>query len=372
MIKQSSVSDNKTNWNVSIQDFSGVHILQSWEWGEFKSRYGWQVERFFWKNGNGQIVAAAQVLKRSLHKLIPSMMVWYIPRGPLMDWSDDKLRSKVLSDLKDCAKKEGAIFIKIDPEVMMPCSDLNQIGSENQKTGKQITKSLKDQGWLFSDEQIQFRNTLWIDLQLSEDQLLQNMKQKTRYNIRLAERKGVVIRRILPEEFPKLYKLYATTSNRDGFIIRSKEYYLDIWNCLSEKGMAQGLVAEVDGQAVAGLILFLFAHKAWYFYGMSSGKHHEKMPNYLLQWEAIRLAKEKDFRIYDLWGAPDRLEDETDSMSGVYRFKLGLGGKSVCTIGAWDFVLNKFAYYLYRQLLPKILGMMRKIRRGQIQLEAGG
>jgi lipid II:glycine glycyltransferase (peptidoglycan interpeptide bridge formation enzyme) len=136
--------------------------------------------------------------------------------------------------------------------------------------------------------------------------------------------------------------------------------------------MAQGLIAEVDGQAVAGLILFLFVHKAWYFYGMSSGKHHEKMPNYLLQWEAIRLAKEKGCRIYDLWGAPDKFEDEADSMLGVYRFKLGLGGLPVCTVGAWDYVLNKFAYYLYRHLLPKILGVMRKVRRSQIQMEAGG
>ena len=372
MIECYSVSGNPSDWNAHVQNFSSVHILQSFEWGEFKSRHGWHVERYLWKNDHNQVFAAAQVLKRSLLNSFPSIKVWYIPRGPLMDWSNDKLRIQVLSDLIDHAKKDGAIFIKIDPEVMVPCSDLNQIGSENHKTGKQITQLLKDQGWLFSDEQIQFRNTLWLDLQLPEGQLLQNMKQKTRYNIHLAERKGVVIRRVLPDEFPILYRLYATTSNRDGFIIRPKEYYLDIWNYMFEKGMAQGLIAEVDGQAVAGLIVFLFAHKAWYFYGMSSGKHHEKMPNYLLQWEAIRFAKEKGFKIYDLWGAPDKFEDETDSMSGVYRFKLGLGGLPVCTVGAWDYVFNKFAYYLYRHLLPRILGVMRKVRRSQIQIEAGG
>ena len=125
--------------------------------------------------------------------------------------------------------------------------------------------------------------------------------------------------------------------------------------------MAKPLIAEVDGEIVAALILFYFAGTAWYLYGMSSIEHRDKMPNYLLQWEAIRLAKKMGCSTYDLWGAPDQFNDQ-DPLWGVYRFKSGLGGRVVRHAGAWDFPVNKNLYRLYTLVLPKILAILR--RRG--------
>ncbi len=163
-------------------------------------------------------------------------------------------------------------------------------------------------------------------------------------------------------DLPGLYRMYAETSVRDGFVIRSEEYYLELWRRFLERGMAEPLIAEVEGEAVAGIFPFYFARRAWYLFGMSRQAHREKMPNYLLQWEAMRRAKARGCTQYDLWGAPD-VFDESDAMWGVFRFKEGLGGQVVRTAGAWDYPSRPAAYVLYTRVLPRALDIMR--RRGR-------
>jgi peptidoglycan pentaglycine glycine transferase (the first glycine) len=197
------------------------------------------------------------------------------------------------------------------------------------------------------------------------------MKPKTRYNIRLAERKGVTVRPAALDELPLLYRMYAETSLRDGFVIRSEDYYLLVWQTFMEKGLAVPLLAEVAGQPVAGLVLFMFSDMAWYLYGMSTGDHREKMPNHLLQWEAMRIARQRGCVYYDLWGAPN-VFDESDSMWGVYRFKEGLGGEVVRTIGAWDFLSGRTRYTLFMRVLPRILDLMRRRRKASTRQEVSG
>jgi len=162
--------------------------------------------------------------------------------------------------------------------------------------------------------------------------------------------------------------MYAETANRDGFIIREEGYYLRLWQKFIDKGYALPLIADVEGESVAALVMFIFGKTAWYFYGMSSGNQREKMPNYLLQLEAMRAAKSHGCETYDLWGAPDDFDGE-DRMSGVFRFKEGLGGVLNRSIGAWDFPKKPFLYLLYQQVLPRILSMTRKIRAGKIRQE---
>ena len=360
---------DRQEWNSTIATLPGAHILQSWEWGDIKEKYGWKANRIIWSDQNCKIYAAAQILERTITPfgIGPKFKVLYVPRGPLLDWRKVKLWSEVLSDLVKIAIDRKAIFIKIDPEVISEpveniSLDIHQILNEDG------LKEICGYGWKISPEQIQFKNTLWIDLTLAEDDLLQAMKQKTRYNIRLAERKGVRVRQASESDFSTLYELYAQTSTRDGFIIRPKDYYVNLWQTLYEHRMAEFLVAEINATVVAGLVLFYFAGKAWYFYGMSSELHREKMPNYLLQWGAMRKVKNLGCRLYDLWGAPDEV-NENDSMWGVYKFKLGLGGKFIKTIGAWDFPINPIGYHLYHHLLPRILSIRRKIRQKQIQSE---
>lgn len=363
---------NRSEWNKLISSFSSAHILQSWEWGEFKEKNGWQVNRFIWKKED-RIYAAAQILQRREH-LLPFGLkpgIIYLPRGPVMDWDDFNKIDEVLDDLQDYGNKQNAIFVKIDPEVIIKTCDGEPGFSQNENHSTSYKTILLNHGWKNSLDQVQFRNTMWVDLTASENDLLSSMKQKTRYNIRLAERKAVKVRHATPEDFPLLYTLYSQTCIRDGFIIRPGEYYFSIWKLLYENGMAKALIAEVDNTAVAGLILFYFAEKCWYFYGMSSDLHREKMPNYLLQWEAIKLAKSLGCKIYDLWGAPDSL-DESDPMWGVYRFKEGLGGKFVQTIGAWDYPENSFQYHLYNFLIPKFLAISRFFRKNTLKAETTG
>ena len=190
------------------------------------------------------------------------------------------------------------------------------------------------------------------------------MRPKARYNIRLAQKKGVTIRTGVNADLSMLYRMYAETSIRDGFVIRKENYYQSVWTkFMSTEGSgnrphAEPLIAEVDGKPVAGLFLFYFGGRAYYLYGMSREVHRDKMPNYLLQWEAIRHAKAAGCQSYDLWGAPDEFI-ESDSMWGVFRFKEGLGGEVVRTLGAWDYSPNPLWYKLYTEIMPGVLRAMR-------------
>ncbi len=171
-----------------------------------------------------------------------------------------------------------------------------------------------------------------------------------------------------PGDLELLYRLYAETSVRDGFVIRDRDYYLDVWGTFERAGLADFLIAEVEDAPVAGLVLFRFAGRAWYLYGMSRDAHRERMPNYLLQWEAMRRAKAAVCESYDLWGAPD-VFDESDSMWGVFRFKEGLGAQVVRTAGAWDYPSRPLAYVLYTRVLPRVLDLMRRRGRARTRQE---
>jgi lipid II:glycine glycyltransferase (peptidoglycan interpeptide bridge formation enzyme) len=347
-------------WNRLIAELPDAHLLQTWQWGTVKRDGGWEVLPKVWRNEENQVKAAALVLERSLP--LPGLKVLYVPRGPLLDWEDGALRRQVLGDLQTLAKQRGAIFIKMDPEVILWRGIPGTEGAAETATGQALQAELGERSWHFSEEQIQFRNTVWLDVTLPEEDLLAKMKQKTRYNIRLSERKGVSVREGGMDDLPLMYRMYAETSVRDGFVIRPEGYYLRVWTLFMEAGMLTPLLAEVDGEVVAGLALFHAGKTAWYLHGMSRAVQRNKMPTYLLQWEAMRKAKALGCARYDLWGAPD-VFDDSDAMWGVFRFKQGLGGEVICTLGAWDYPARPLFYWGYTQVLPRILNVMR--RRGK-------
>ena len=364
------------SWNELIAALPLAHLLQTWEWSQVKARYGWQPMPFVWfdqsceglEPSQGSVVAAAMVLKRSLPVggFAKKMCVLYLPKGPLMDWEAAVLRRRVLDDLQAFAKQQGAIFIKGDPDVRLGTGVPGSAEAVEFRGGQQVRDELVRRGWKFSPDQIQFRNTVLVDLAPSEDELLGRMKQKTRYNLRLAQKKGVTVRAGTPADLPLLYRMYAETSVRDGFLIREEGYYQTVWRTFgslplsdaNQQPFSEPLIAEVDGQPVAAISLFYFAGQAIYLFGMSRETHREKMPNYLLQWEAMRRAKALGCRVYNLWGAPDEF-NEQDGLWGVFRFKEGLGGTVSRTIGAWDFTPNPLLYRLYTQILPRLMDIMR-------------
>ena len=369
-------------WNTLITGLPDAHLLQTWEWAQIKAGVGWKALPNAWNEDgrqpgvqdlpNAPVRAAAMVLERTIPigGFAGRVCIQYVPKGPLLDWSNASLRRQILDELGVIARRSGAIFIKIDPNVILGQGISSEPGAQINPIGQEVLDDLKEHGWQYSSDQIQFRNTVWVDLIGPEEAILARMKQKTRYNIRLAERKGVTVRLGGVEDFNLLYRMYAETSLRDGFAIRDENYYGRIWKTFlanlgaqSETPLpcAQPLIAEVEGEAVAAVIPVRFGGAAWYLYGMSREFHREKMPNYLLQWEAMRWAKQAGCQVYDLWGAPDEFTEE-DPMWGVYRFKEGLGGRVIRTIGAWDLPLRPLFYRLYTQTLPRLLNVMR--RRG--------
>jgi lipid II:glycine glycyltransferase (peptidoglycan interpeptide bridge formation enzyme) len=356
-----TIVDNQETWNTALGTLDGGHLLQSWQWGELKSKYGWKPARILWNDDSQTPVAAAQLLFRTT---TGNLTIAYCPRGPILNWEDPVLYSQVLSDLADHASQQSAIFIKMDPEIPID----NGLEIQDQDKTNLLRTSWLELGWRESQEQIQFRNTFILNLEAEEETLLANMKQKTRYNIRLSTRRGVVIRHGGLEDLDLLYQMYAETSLRDGFVIRDPAYYGDAWGSFIQDGLAQPLIAEVEDEPVAAIILYHFGKTAYYLYGMSRALHRDKMPNHLLQWEAIRWAKEAGCQIYDFWGAPDRI-DPSEPMYGVYRFKEGFGAQFVQTVGAWDFPIKSLQYQLYKNLLPSILSVMRTFGRARTRAQ---
>ncbi|MBI9048597.1 MAG: peptidoglycan bridge formation glycyltransferase FemA/FemB family protein [Anaerolineaceae bacterium] len=355
-------------WESSMSQAFSCHVLQSTQWADFKGKTGWRAQFLLWWDNEDNLLGGASVLIKTnvLPLLQIPLAIMYVPRGPILDWQNEELVSIVLADLGEYARENQAVYIKIDPEVFFNIEENQEIVTPC--AGKTVEAQLKENRWRYAREQIQFKNTFWLSLIDDEEKLLANMKQKTRYNIRLAMKKGVEIRAATEEDFHLIYQMYAETSQRDGFIIRDEDYYYSLWKKLYQAKMAYGLIALYDDVPLAGLMNFVYQKRAWYFYGMSTTKQRNLMPTYLLQWEAIKYAKSLGCEIYDMWGAPDEI-DEKDSMYGVFRFKQGLGASLVRGIGAWDYVVKPFWYQIISIVLPSVLGLMRFMRRNQINQE---
>jgi lipid II:glycine glycyltransferase (peptidoglycan interpeptide bridge formation enzyme) len=365
-----SITD-PSEWNGVAARLGEGHLLQSWQWGDVKARFGWRPVRLAWRGDGAE--AAAQVLERTVE--VPGfggeLAMLYCPKGPCLDWDNTPLRSQVLGDLHEFAVRRKAVFLRIDPDVPQAYGLPGEPTATSVTLGREVGHELRRAGWR-PTQAVQFRNTMVLDLRPSEAELLEAMHPKTRYNIRLAARHGVQVRRAGEADLHVLYRMYAETSARDRFVIRPQAYYREVWTEFLAAGMAQPLVAEVHGEAVGGLIVFQFGRVAYYLYGMSRAAHREKMPNHLLQWEAIRWARSRGCLRYDLWGAPDRA-DPSDPLWGVYRFKAGRGGRVVQTIGAWDLPIRRAPYWLSTVLLPQVMRLLRsrQMERTRTLVELG-
>ncbi len=336
-----------------MRDLPCAHVLQTWEWGEFKrATAGWAPLRLAFSRG-GNPVAMASLLSRKMGPL----QVLYVSKGPAMDYADGDLAAQVFSELERRARGAGLVWLKIDPDVIAATGLPKSAEERACSVGRAITQTLRRRGWRFAASQVQFRNTLTIDLKRSEDEILAAMSGNTRRKIRVAGKKGVAIRPASIDDLPLLYRLYRVTGERDRFLIRPFDYYRRAWEAFMRAGLAHALIAEVNGVAIAHVILFHFGGKCWYFYGASANEERQRMPNYALQWAAIQWAKSQGYDTYDMWGAPDTF-DESDSLWGVYQFKRGFRGRLTRHIGAWDFAPQPTLYYLYHQFVPRLLGVI--------------
>jgi len=335
---------DKQQWNQSLAQLPYAHILQTWEWGEFKRiTTGWQPQRIAFKSGD-DIVAMASVGVRT----IGIFKVIYAPKGPVLKYEDPDLVAQVLDYLQKLARRQFAIWLKIDPDLPIGTGIPGEDDAPN-LTGEAVKMVLEKRGWQFSDDQVQFRNTINVDLTQDADDILMAMSGNTRRKVRTAEKKGVTIRAASLDDLPILYDLYQITGERDDFLTRPFEYYKLAWQMFMEAGLAHALIAEYDGKPIAHVILFHFGQKCWYFYGASSNEERNRMPNYALQWAAIQWAKQQGYTLYDMWGAPDDF-NENDRLWGVYEFKRGFRGTVTRHLGAWDYAPYPLLYRAYTWL----------------------
>ena len=331
------------HWDAFVSASTGGHLLQSWGWGELKANAGWYPVRLaLCDTEHEQIVAAAQVLRRTAARIPLSFgHLAYIPKGPVVDWSNPDTSSIVpafFSQLHLYVRKQGALALQVEPT--------QEVGSQASNEFARCMKRMHFQ----PAQAIQPRRTIVLDLTPDENILLANMKEKWRYNIRLAERKGVRVRVAeTVADVANWYGLLQTTSTRDGFGIHTKKYYLRAWQIFAPHNQARLFLADFNGQLLAGIFVGLMAKQAVYLYGASSNEQRQLMPNHLLQWEAIRWAKQAGATSYDFWGIPET-DDPSEAMAGVYRFKSGWGGRIVRFPGNFEYSYHPLAMRLVRKV----------------------
>jgi len=333
-------ADEEKRFDEFIGSHPKGHFLQSFGWGEVKASTGWQPLRLVLEE-HGDIVAAVSLLKRRLPYIKKSII--YAPRGPVVDFYNKELFTELLKAINRVAWEHRAIFLKIDPDI--PESDAR------------VKQLLKDAGFRLATrrmgfEGVQPRHVFRLDITPTPEELLANMHGKTRYNIRLAQKKGVEIKSDCTlDDLPVFYEILKETTIRDRFLVRSYSYFETIWREMVKRGYARLFMAYYRGQAIAGTLAFIMGDKAWYLYGASSNSHRNVMPNYLLQWTMINWAKEQGCTLYDFRGVPGDLNPE-NPLYGLYRFKKGFNGAFIEFLGEYDLVYSPFYYWLWHTVIP--------------------
>ncbi|MGD0612746.1 MAG: peptidoglycan bridge formation glycyltransferase FemA/FemB family protein [Anaerolineales bacterium] len=323
---------NLEEWRAFLHEHPEVHILQTAEWGELKSAFGWTAIRIL-VDGIG-----AQILFR---RLPLGLTFGYLPKGPIYPSSPDQLgaQRRFWAEVDRMCRVQRAIFLKIEP---------NAWDTEPNPLTSCPVRFMKP-----SPQNVQPACTLVVDLSGSEADIFNRMKPKTRYNIRLAAKKGVTVQ--ASEDLASYYQVMEVTSNRMHFHVHSYEYYQHAFHLFHPTGMCELLIAYFEGRALATIMVFAHGRQAYYLYGASSDEERNRKPTYPLQWEAMRWAKAHGCSEYDMWGIPDEDEEtleaygeeREDGLWGVYRFKKGFGGTVKRTVPTMDRIYNPALYRLY-------------------------
>ena len=338
-----------SEWDQFILQHPDVHLLQTTAWGELKSTFGWEVFRIAVERDRASM--GAQILFR---RLPFGLSFAYIPKGPLSHTHTVESHQKAVdqdfwTEVDNLCRRKRAVFLKIEPDRLS--------GENNDEL------NLMPTGFRISPHPIQPPRTIILNIHVDEEAQLAGMKQKTRYNIRLAKKKGVVVQP--SSDVDSFFEMMQSTGEREQFGIHSLDYYRKAYDLFHPQGACELLLAEYGGEPLAALMVFAWGKRSWYFYGASTPIHRERMPTYLLQWEALRWARSVGCTYYDLWGIPDydehMLEAEFTNRKlglwGGYRCKRGFGGNVRRSLGPWDKVYKPLFYNLY----------LRWVKRGETE-----
>ena len=314
-----------------VQSHPKGNFAQSYLWGKQKPM--WQWDAIAVRGEDGAIRGSLAVMTRKVPGIGRTLM--YGCRGPVCDLDDRETFSQLLDGAKVLAKKYKSYVIKIDPDV--PSSNtafssmLQSFGFRAKEGGKNF-------------EAIQPRYVFRLNVEgKTEEELLANLHQKWRYNIRLAERKGVTVRICGKEMVPAFSELMLTTGVRDGFVTRKPEYFAAMLDNLGEHARLY-MAFDPNDTPIAGTLAIHYGDKVWYLYGASSNEHRNLMPNYLLQWRMIQWAVETNCRIYDFRGVSGDVSED-NPLYGLFRFKQGFGGDFTEFVGEMDLVLSPVIYW---------------------------
>jgi lipid II:glycine glycyltransferase (peptidoglycan interpeptide bridge formation enzyme) len=322
MINRELMPEDKEAYNQLV-----THPLQSWEWGEFREKTGVKVVRV----GTFVEDKLTSAFQMTIHQVpIINRSIGYFPKGPLP-------ATEMVTAVKEAASENDCVFVKFEPNVL--------------KT--EITVPLTSFGLQKATKQLFTPYTFYLDLTVSEEQLLQNMHPKTRYNIRVAQKHGVTIQEEnTPEAFARYLELTHETTKRQGFYAHTDTYHQLMWQTLgpnsgSEQPIAHLFTARYQDKILTTWILFLYKNVLYYPYGASSSENREVMASNLMMWETMRWGKAQGATLFDLWGTPGPNPTPDDPYFGFHRFKLGYGPQLVEFVGSYDLVLDPTLYMLY-------------------------
>ena len=330
------VTDEKTQkeYKEFLEKHERCNFQQSPEWAKVKSN--WINETVLAEDENGKIIGAINVLIRKI-PIFGNIM--YSSRGPICDIHDISVMKQLTDGIKELAKKYKAIVYKAEPDIESKDEEFRNIVTN-------LGYKIKDDAKNFRDE-IQPRYVFRLDIKgKTEEEIFANFHSKTRYNIRLATKKGVIIKEGNREDLKEFHKIMVETGARDGFIIRQLSYFEKMYDELAPEHMKL-LLAYYDGQPISGVIPIMYGNKTWYLYGASSNQHRNLMPNYLLQWEMIKMAIARKDDIYDFRGVSG-VVDENHPQYGLYRFKKGFGATFTEFIGEIYIPFKPITYSVYK------------------------
>jgi lipid II:glycine glycyltransferase (peptidoglycan interpeptide bridge formation enzyme) len=310
----------------------GGNILQSRAWGEFKRSFGWTP---LYRRDDSSGVAVLV-----LQRWIPGLgRLWYVPKGPGVCGAD--ALQPIVAGL---AAERRAFTIKVEPEI--EASD----GAD---------RSLRAMGLVKAARDVQItRATIIVDLRRDDDALLASFKPKTRYNIRLAQRRGVKVEavRTSPENVDTMYELMSATQSRAGFTLRPRRYFAGYWRLHEAAGQGQLFLASLGGEVLAGVYATFLGAKAWYKDGGSTKHRSEVMAPHLLQWEVMRWLRARGIAGYDLVAVPPRDELRAGHpLYGLYRFKSGYNDRITEFVGTWDAVVDRRRHAIWQSVGERVM-----------------
>jgi peptidoglycan pentaglycine glycine transferase (the first glycine) len=330
---------DKQQWNDFVAKSPYGSITQTFEWGELSKDVGSHFLRVGVVDDQNNLCAVMLILVVKVPMLHSAF--FYAPRGPIVDDPNSPAMSVLLNFVKSEARKLGAFMLKIEAGV--------EVGDTR------WISTLERRGFRPSTQFLHIRNEWILDIRPAEKDILAKMKEKWRYNIRLATRKGVTIREGHGrEDLETFYHILQETAERDQFYIHSVDHFELLMKLYEQDDRFALLLAEHEGKAVAGIILMRIGTWCQYRYGASSGASRSLMPNHLLQWTGMQWAKARGCEYYNFLGIPNSLEEpeaQNDPLWGVYTFKRGFNGFSRLSLPGYDLPYNPLLYQAYRSML---------------------